>query len=210
MMLFASSLFAADGGLDTGTIDNLRNNFHMDAHTRAMYNAITNTDIKDMALNRDLLRRHNELFSHKIDTKGVTSQKSSGRCWLFAGLNIMRPAVIEKYKLDKFEFSQNYLAFWDKLEKANTFYEMIIELADRPTDDREMEIRARRIHRVSPPREKQTATRRGALVAARAQLRPRNERAARLDYLSSILHRRTRTGSRFISTATVHLPLPPP
>lgn len=140
MMLFASSLFAVDGGLEMGTIEKIRSDFQMDTHTRAMYNAITNTDIKGMALNRDLLRQHNELFSHKIDTKGVTNQKSSGRCWLFAGLNIMRPAVIEQYKLGKFEFSQNYLAFYDKLEKANTFYEQIIEYADRPTDDRVMEI----------------------------------------------------------------------
>jgi bleomycin hydrolase len=105
-----------------------------------MYNAITNNDINDLALNRDILHRHNDVFSHKIKAKGVTDQRSSGRCWLFAGLNIMRPAVIEKYKLSSFEFSQNYLAFWDKMEKANCFLEQMIEFRDRDPLDREMEI----------------------------------------------------------------------
>jgi bleomycin hydrolase len=111
----------------------------MDTHTRAMYNSITNNDISSLALNREVLRRHNEIFSHKIETKGITNQKKSGRCWLFAGLNILRPKIIENNKLKSFEFSQNYLAFWDKLEKANCFLENIIEFADRDILDREME-----------------------------------------------------------------------
>ena len=139
LMLCASSLFAGPGGLNTGTIDKMRHSFEMDAHTRAMYNSITNNDISGLALNRDILRSHNEIFSHKIEAKGVTNQNRSGRCWLFAGLNVLRPAVIKKHNLKSFEFSQNYLAFWDKLEKANCFLEHIIEFRDRDILDREME-----------------------------------------------------------------------
>jgi bleomycin hydrolase len=131
---------AEDGGLSTGTIDEIRSSMAMDAHTRAMYNAITNTNINDLAINRDILRADNDVFSHKIKAKGICNQKSSGRCWLFAGLNIMRPAVIEKYKLGNFEFSQNYLAFWDKMEKANCFLEQMIELRDHDPLEREMTI----------------------------------------------------------------------
>lgn len=111
----------------------------MDDHTKAMYNAITNTNISSLALNRDILRQHSEIFSHKIEAKGITNQKSSGRCWLFAGLNVLRPAVIEKHNLKSFELSQNYLAFWDKLEKANSFLEYVIDFRDRDILDREME-----------------------------------------------------------------------
>lgn len=139
LMLCASSLFAGQGGLSTGKIDKMRRSFEMDAHTRAMYNSITNNDISSLALNRDVLRSHNEIFSHKIKAKGVTNQNRSGRCWLFAGLNVLRPAVIKKHDLKSFEFSQNYLAFWDKLEKANCFLEHIIEFRDRDILDREME-----------------------------------------------------------------------
>ena len=80
------SLFGGEGSLTDETINKIRSSFKMDARTRAMYNAITNNDIKSLALNRDILRHNNDIFSHKIDAKGITNQKSSGRCWLFAGL----------------------------------------------------------------------------------------------------------------------------
>ena len=130
------------GGISPESIGRMRDSLEMDAHTRAAYNAITGAgaDARKLAVNRDILRGHNDVFSHKIKVKAVTNQKKSGRCWLFAGLNIMRPAVIEKHNLDKFEFSQNYLAFWDKLEKANTFLEVMIDYSDRDLLDREMEI----------------------------------------------------------------------
>jgi len=140
VFLMAGALFAGEGALTGEDIIQMRSALMMDTHTRTMYNAVTNNNIKELALNRDLLQQSNEVFSHKIKTKGITNQKSSGRCWLFAGLNIMRPAVIERYKLNKFEFSQNYLAFWDKMEKANCFLEYIIEFRDRDPLDREMEI----------------------------------------------------------------------
>jgi bleomycin hydrolase len=136
---FVQSLFANPGALATRDIDKIQSSFEMDTHSRAMYNSLTNNDISSLALNRDILRHHNEIFSDKIKTKGITNQNKSGRCWLFAGLNILRPKVIEKNNLEKFEFSQNYLAFWDKLEKANCFLENIIEFANRDILDREME-----------------------------------------------------------------------
>jgi bleomycin hydrolase len=139
-----SSALAGDGSLSSDVIAKIRASFHMDASTRAMYNAITNNDINKLALNRDIVRENNDIFSHKIKAIGITNQKSSGRCWLFAGLNILRPKVIEKYKLSKFEFSQNYLSFWDKMEKANSFLEFIIELRDRDLMDRELDVILRR------------------------------------------------------------------
>jgi len=140
VVLIASLLLGDEGALSQEMIEQLRSACEMDAHTRAMYNAITNNDIRELALNREALRHHNEIFSHKIEAKGVTNQKKSGRCWLFAGLNTMRPAVIKKYNLESFEFSQSYLSFWDKMEKANTFLERIIEFRGRSLLDREMEL----------------------------------------------------------------------
>jgi bleomycin hydrolase len=140
----ALSFSADEGALTAKDIDRFHSSFEMDTHNRAMYNSLTNNDISSLALNREVLRRHNEIFSHKIKTKGVTNQKKSGRCWLFAGLNILRPKVIENKNLESFEFSQNYLAFWDKLEKANCFLENIIEFADRDILDREMEFLLRK------------------------------------------------------------------
>ncbi len=129
---------SSEGGLTSDVIREVCQSFKLDATTRALMNALTNNDIKKLALNRQKYVAHDNLFNHKIKTKGITNQKSSGRCWLFAGLNIMRPKVIEKYDLKEFEFSQSYLFFWDKFEKANTFLELIIETKDCDPLDREL------------------------------------------------------------------------
>lgn len=78
------------------------------------------------------------IFNVKIPFEGgpVTNQRSSGRCWLFAATNVFRVAIMKKYNLEKFELSQSYLFFWDKVEKANFFLESILETTDEPTDSR--------------------------------------------------------------------------
>ena len=67
-------------------------------------------------------------FSIDIKTLPVTNQKASGRCWIFAGLNVLREKIAKKYNLEDFELSQNYVAFYDKLEKCNYLLERVIEL----------------------------------------------------------------------------------
>lgn len=138
VLFAAGSVYAKDGALSPKLIERIQSDFKKDAHIRAMYNSITNNNIKNLALNRDILRQHNEFFSDKVKVKGITNQKSSGRCWLFAGLNSLRPAVIAKNNLKEFEFSQIYLAFWDKMEKANTFLQYMIDFRDLDLMDREM------------------------------------------------------------------------
>src|SRR5258708_22724008 len=75
-------------------------------------------------------------MSTTLDDWKVTNQERSGRCWLFAGLILLRVGVMRKTGLKDFEFSQNYAMFWDKLERANYFLEAIMETADRDADDR--------------------------------------------------------------------------
>ena len=136
---------ADDSCLSPRDLASLRASFRMDGHDRAMYNAITSLDINQLALNRDIVRKHNDLFSHKIKTSTITNQAASGRCWLFAGLNVLRPDLVAKHKLGKFELSQSYLAFWDKLEKANCFLEDCVDLADRDPLDREVQVAFTRV-----------------------------------------------------------------
>jgi len=138
LFLICGRAWPNGGNLDGELVEKIRSDFQMDAHTRAMYNAITNTDIKNLAINRDLLREHNEFFSNKVKVKGISNQEKSGRCWLFAALNSIRHHVIKKNKLKKFNFSHIYLTFWDKMEKANTFYERMIEFRNRDMMDREL------------------------------------------------------------------------
>ena len=127
------------GGITQDMIEEMRQSFQLDDATRAAMNALAKNDIKDLALNREALVTSDHFFSHKITSGDITDQKSSGRCWLFAGLNILRPKIIEKYNLKNFDFSENYLFFWDKLEKANFFLESIIETRGKDVYDREVE-----------------------------------------------------------------------
>ncbi len=139
----ACSLTAADlpdGAVAQQLIEQYERNFAQDGYPTATINAVTNNSIKALSLNRQKLLTHNKVFNHKLETAGITNQKSSGRCWLFAGLNILSRDVMAQLKLKEFELSQPYLTFWDKLEKANNFLEQIILLRDRPIDDRALQI----------------------------------------------------------------------
>ncbi len=135
----ANRAAACDGSLSPQAVASLRDSFRMDDHARAVYNAVSGLDISQLALNREIVSKHNDLFNNKIKTGPVTNQQTSGRCWLFATLNVMRPELMKKHKLGKLELSENYLAFWDKLEKANCFLEDIIETADRDPLDRDVQ-----------------------------------------------------------------------
>ncbi|MCP4567547.1 MAG: aminopeptidase [FCB group bacterium] len=135
----ASAVLAAEGGIPNSLIDRL-NKTELEGAGKAMADVVANKSIKDVALNRERFIAHNSIVNHKIETGNITNQKSSGRCWIFAGFNAIRPQVMKKYDLKHFEFSQNYLMFWDKMEKANKFLQLMIDMADRPLDDRELEI----------------------------------------------------------------------
>lgn len=82
----------------------------------------------------------NQIYSLELASGKVTDQKKSGRCWMFAGLNVMRHAMQKQYHLkDDFELSQNYTFFWDKFERANYFYQNILRTATQPIDDRRVQ-----------------------------------------------------------------------
>jgi len=124
-------------GITPAFVDFLRMTVKLTPTDTAFMNAVSNNQLSNLVLNREFLKKHNDYFSNKIETKGITDQKSSGRCWLFAGLNVLRPRIIKKFKLSDFEFSQSYLFFWDKMEKANFFLEYVIQNLDRDPIDRE-------------------------------------------------------------------------
>lgn len=141
MVLTSASSFPQtppEGSLNSEVLSKIEQSFKTDSQSKTILNALTNNEIGNLTLSREVVVSNNDLFNHRIKTKGITNQKNSGRCWLFAGLNIMRPLVIAKLKLNDFEFSQNYLFFWDKMEKANTFLENVINTRERDLLDREV------------------------------------------------------------------------
>lgn len=91
------------------------------------------TDIIKSNKNSEFVQNN---FSINLDTLPVTNQMQSGRCWIFAGCNFLREYTARKYNLESFELSQNYVAFYDKLEKANYFLESMVKLKDKDITDR--------------------------------------------------------------------------
>lgn len=125
-----------DGALTDGTLAELRAGFDAKPAYRLAQNAVTHVTVDDIALNRAIVTSIDHTFSHLLDDWAVTNQKTSGRCWMFAGLNLFRAGTMKQMNLKGFEFSQNFTLFWDKLERANYFLEAMIGTAGRPLDDR--------------------------------------------------------------------------
>ena len=103
----------------------------------AIRNAMAQTSLSVLATDISTLKGVTRSeFSYQVNTKGITNQKQSGRCWLFTGLNVLRSQAINKHNLPKLELSQVYLFFFDQLEKSNLFLQGVIDTADKPFDDR--------------------------------------------------------------------------
>ena len=114
----------------------LRKEFDAEPSNKVAQNAVTNVQLPDLTLNRDLVQDIDDSFSIKLDDWKVTAQMRTGRCWLFATLNLFRVGAMKKMKLKNFEFSQAHIHFWDKFERSTHLLEAIIETSDRPVDDR--------------------------------------------------------------------------
>lgn len=127
------------GGISEDMLREIRKAYKGTAADKALLNAITANDIRVLALNHENAADFDTYFSDKVLSRGITDQKSSGRCWLFTGLNVMRAKMIAQYDLPSLEFSQSYGFFWDQLEKSNLFLQGIIDTADHPMDDRMVE-----------------------------------------------------------------------
>src|ERR1700744_5988131 len=127
---------AMDGTLSVAELERLQKDFSANPAYRLVQNAVTRVNVDDVAINREIVSSIDHSQSTTLDDWKVTNQEKSGRCWLFAGLNLLRVGVMRQTGIKDFEFSQNHLMFWDKLERANYFLEAVIETADRDLDDR--------------------------------------------------------------------------
>ena len=125
-----------DGALTQQHLAVFRSNFESNPTSNLMQNVVTQRDVNEVALNRSIVSEATHSFSITLDDWSVTNQARSGRCWMFAGLNMFRAETKNVLNVKQFEFSQSYLMFWDKIERANFLLEAIVETADRPVDDR--------------------------------------------------------------------------
>lgn len=125
--------------LSIDKINEYEKEFLEDKRNIVSMNAATYNGVQKVA--RDVNALKDEPFAFNVDIKNgdVTNQKQSGRCWMFASMNVLRNIVIKKFNLENFELSQSYTLFWDKLERCNYYMEAVIEKANEPLEDRVMD-----------------------------------------------------------------------
>ncbi|MBR6250694.1 MAG: C1 family peptidase [Bacteroidales bacterium] len=138
-MLIIGTAAASAQSLTTDFTDKLRAEYKETPAERAIRNAIGSNEIKKLAVNQENNKPVDDHFSVEVKTKGITDQNSSGRCWLFTGLNVLRAKAIDKFDLGSFQFSQSYVFFYDQFEKSNLFLQAIIDTRKLPIDDRKVD-----------------------------------------------------------------------
>lgn len=119
-------------------LEEFRNDFH-NARNEVVARAAMRNGLLEASFNPEVVGRLTDTFSVEVETDNVTNQKQSGRCWLFATLNTLRHNFGKKYHDKNFTLSQAYSFFWDKIERANIFYDEIIASADKPLSDRSVQ-----------------------------------------------------------------------
>ncbi len=105
-------------------INNFKTKYENDKTNKIRHRMLNKVKLVDLIQDNDTNLKQS--FSINIKTHNVTDQEHSGRCWSFAGLNILREKVIEKCDLENFELSGSYIAFYDKLERFNMLMERLI------------------------------------------------------------------------------------
>lgn len=141
-LLVATSLgaYAQQGGISPQMLDKITSTYEGTTTDRALMNAIAANDVRTLALNQENLRGGLDThFSHRVNSKGITNQEQSGRCWLFTGFNVLRAKAMARHGWSQCEFSQGYSFFWDQLEKSNLFLQGIIDTRERPITDQMVE-----------------------------------------------------------------------
>lgn len=125
--------------INESELEQVRQGFMGTTSDIALQNILTNdANIKNNAVNHSNIGKIDHYFKYRVGVKGITDQESSGRCWMFTSMNVLRPSVMEQFNLTNFDFSHNYCYFWDIFEKSNLFLENIIATADRAMDDRDV------------------------------------------------------------------------
>lgn len=138
-LLSTGALAQNNGGIDAAMLKELSDSYKPNTTEKALQNIMLSKSIKELALNQENLNELDTYFSHSVPSKGITDQKSSGRCWLFTGMNVLRAKMIASEKLSSLEFSQVYNFFFDQLEKSNLFLQGVIDTRKLPYDDRTVE-----------------------------------------------------------------------
>ena len=125
-----------NGGISTAMLQQIEKSYGAERANGAISNALATNSIDNLAKNFKNQGPVDTYFSVETPKQSIHDQKSSGRCWMFSGLNVLRSQFARTHKDSlSVEFSQDYLFFYDQLEKANLFLQAMIDHADKAIDD---------------------------------------------------------------------------
>lgn len=118
-------------GIQNEAVKQYKQSFLSDPKNRLARNVCSKQDLWDVCKNPDVIHTTPHVYNCKVSNEGkpMTNQKSSGRCWIFACLNVIRSKCMSQFKVENLEFSQNYLFFWDKVERANYNLQCYVQCA---------------------------------------------------------------------------------
>jgi bleomycin hydrolase len=120
------------------SLNEMRSAYEADDKARVVRNALVKNNPASISRVQEAAAENPNLFSINIKTLPVTNQMQSGRCWIFSSMNVLREMIANKYKIKDFELSQNYISFYDKLEKANWFMNCVLKEIDNPLNSENM------------------------------------------------------------------------
>ena len=127
------------GGISSKMLGEIQKQNKMTPAENAIANAIAANSIDNLAQNRNNAAELDTYFSIETPKQTITDQKSSGRCWMFSGMNVLRANFAKRTDSLRVEFSQAYLFFYDQLEKANLFLQGVIDTGKKPIDDQRVQ-----------------------------------------------------------------------
>mgnify|MGYP004534719827 FL=1 len=124
------------GGISAAMLQQMEKTQQSAPASKAIFNALASNKIDNLAKNFANQGAIDTHFSTETPKQSIHDQKSSGRCWMFSGFNVLR-ANFAKQHADTLavEYSHDYLFFYDQLEKANLMLQGIIDTAKKPMDD---------------------------------------------------------------------------
>lgn len=138
-ILLAAQTASAQEAITPEVLTTVASAYENSPTDKALRNAISANAIRNLTLNQEHTATADTWFSHSVNSSGITDQKSSGRCWLFTGTNVIRARVMAETGMKNFQFSHVYLFFYDQLEKSNLFLQGIIDTRKKPMDDKMVE-----------------------------------------------------------------------
>ena len=138
-LCMTATMNAQTGGISPKMLGEIQKQNKMTPAENALANAIAANSIDNLAQNRNNAAELDTYFSVETPKQTITDQKSSGRCWMFSGMNVLRANFAKRTDSLRVEFSQAYLFFYDQLEKANLFLQGVIDTGKKPIDDQRVQ-----------------------------------------------------------------------